>query len=79
MCRKMLACTVPAWPGSQDRQAQVKMRHAKRPHRTLHALLLECNLVWGVAGGILWVDTAPGMPTGAGASGRTDAAYGREK
>jgi hypothetical protein len=28
--RKMLACTVP--------QAQVKMRHAKRPTRPLHAM-----------------------------------------
>jgi hypothetical protein len=32
-----------------------------------------------MVGGILIGDNAPGMPTGAGAFGRTDAAYGMDK
>jgi len=41
-------------------------------------VLLECNLVGGVADGILGAIAHRGMPSGAGASGQADAAYGRE-
>jgi hypothetical protein len=40
----------------------------------LHTVLLKCNGK-GRGGGILSVDSSPGMPSGAGASGQAVAAY----